>query len=131
MSIRKIEDAARYLYQQGLHTQFNRLSSGDCSKFLSELDQLRDEREQLKKERDTLQVRVGEMAAEVERLSDNPWEIACRKFFWGCSCSNPGHPEMCEEHTKAFHDHLRVLVDKYGVKVGEQCISGVIHETRT
>jgi len=46
----------------------------------------------------------------------NKYEIACKEFLKGCSCSSVGNPGECPECVKAFFDHIRGLAVDEGYK---------------
>jgi hypothetical protein len=39
----------------------------------------------------------------------NKYERACREWLKGCSCSDEGKPEQCEECTESFLNKIREL----------------------
>jgi len=42
----------------------------------------------------------------------NKFEVACREWLKGCSCSSKDNQEECKECTKAFHNALRNVVER-------------------
>ena len=58
-----------------------------------------------------------------EKREMNKWEKACKEYLKGCSCSDPNHPEQCEECHGAFYNHLRELAKEDDFKdINQHCI---------